>query len=131
MLRVAPNSRGLRVQYQSDYILRVIEQMGAVLREASARLRGGEGSDETFALIEGAIEFVVDMDAKLFLRLSPQAMLSFIELSDLDDRVVGKLAETLELEADVLDSEGSIVEARVRREQSKVLISTIGPMHAN
>jgi len=131
MLRVTLSSRGLRVQYQSDYILRVIDQMGAVLREASARLRGGDESAETFALIEGAIELVVDMDAKLFLRLSPQAMLSFIELSDLDDRVVGKLAETLELEADVLDSEGSIVEARVRREQSKVLMSTIGPMHAN
>ena len=119
------------MQYQSDYILRIIEQMGAALREAFAQLRGGAGSEEPLALTEAAIGLVVDMDPKLFLRLSPQSMVSFIEISGLDDRVVGKLIEALELEADILDTEGNIVEAHVRREQARALQDAVDPAHAN
>jgi hypothetical protein len=119
------------VQYQQDYVLRIIEQMGAVLREAFQRFRGSADTTEPLALTEAAIGLVVDMDPKLFLRLSPQSMVSFIEISDLDDRVVNKLAEALELEADILDSRGDIVEAHVRSDQSKAIAEAIDPAHAN
>ena len=74
---------------------------------------------------------VVDMDPKLFLRLSPPSMVSFIEISGFDDRVVAKLVEALELEADILESQGDIVEARVRREQAQALTDAMDPSHAN
>lgn len=119
------------MQYQSDYILRIIEQMGAALREAFSRLRGGSGPEEPLALTESAIGLVVDMDPKLFLRLSPQSMVSFIEISGFDDRVVEKLIEALELEADILETEGNIIEAHVRREQAQALHDAVDPAHAN
>ena len=119
------------MQYQSDYILRTIEQMGAALREAFARFSGGAGPEEPLALTEAAIGLVVDMDPQLFLRFSPQSMVSFIEISGLDDRVVAKLVEALELEADILDTEGDIVEAAVRREQAHALQDALDPSNAN
>ena len=119
------------MQYQSDYLLRIIEQMGAALREAFARFRGGADPEEPLALTEAAIGLVVDMDPKLFLRLSPPSMVSFIEISGFDDRVVAKLVEALELEADILESQGDIVEARVRREQAQALTDAMDPSHAN
>jgi hypothetical protein len=121
----------LHVQYQSDYILRIIEQMGAALREAFARFSNGAEPEEPLALTEVAIGLVVDIDPKLFLRFSPQSMVSFIEISGFDDRVVAKLVEALELEADILDTQGDILEAGVRREQSRALQNAMNPANAN
>lgn len=119
------------MQYQSDYILRIVEQMGAALREAFARFSTGAEPEEPLALTEFAIGMVVDMDPKLFLRFSPQSMVSFVAISGLDDRLVTKLVEALELEADILDTEGNIVEAGVRREQARALHDAIEPANAN
>ena len=120
-----------RVQYQSDYVLRIIEQMGVALRRAFERYRDGGSSDEPLELTQEAIGLVVDMDPGLFLRLSPPSMVSFIEISGFDDRLVAKLVEALHLEADILESEGSLVEAGVRREQACALTDAIDPAHAN
>lgn len=119
------------MQYQHDYILRLIEQMGAVLREAFAAYRGGAASEEPLALTEAAIGLVVDMDPQLFLQLAPQSMVSLIEISNTDERLVAKLSEVLVLEADILDSEGRIIEANVRREQAAALRDALDPAHAN
>jgi hypothetical protein len=119
------------VQYQSDYILRIIEQMGAALREAFTRFSRGAEPEEPLALTEAAIGLVVDMDPRLFLRLSPQSMVSFVEISGFDERVVAKLVEALQLEADILDTEGNIVEAAVRRDQARALHDAMNPANAN
>ncbi len=119
------------MQYRSDYVLRIIEQMGSALREALSRFRGGAGSEESLALTEEAIGLVVEMDPKLFLRLSPQSMVSFVEIGNYDERLVTKLVEALRLEADILDTEGSIVEAGVRREQAQALEASLDPRRAN
>lgn len=123
--------RDASVQYQSDYILRIIEQMGVALREAFARFSGGADPEESLELTEQAIGLVVDMDPRLFLRFSPQSMVSFVEISGFDDRVVGMLVEALELEADILDTQGNIVESRVRREQARALKDALNPANAN
>lgn len=119
------------MQYQQDYILRVIEQMGAVLREAFAAYRGGASPEEPLALTEAAIGLVIDMDPQLFLRLAPQSMVSLVEMSGTDDRLVEKLAEVLVLESDILDSEGRMIEASVRREQATALRDSLDPARAN
>ena len=119
------------MQYQSDYILRIIEQAGAAIREAFQRFREGAESDEALELTEKAIGFVVDMDPKMFLRFSPQSMVAFLEISGFDSRLVTKLADALELQADILETRGSLVEARVRREQAAALRLAVDPAHAN
>lgn len=117
--------------YESDYVLRLIEQMGTLMRVAFERFREGAGDDEPLEMTQAAIGMVVDMDPELFLKLAPQSMVSFLELSSYDERVVERLAEAIELQADILESEGSLVEASVRREQAAALRGSLGPLHAN
>ena len=117
--------------YQSDYLLRVIEQAGAAIREAFKRFREGAESDEPLELTEQAVGLVVDMDPKLFLRFSPQSMVSFLEISQFDDRLVTKLSEALELQGEILEARGALVEAGVRREQAAALLAAIDPARAN
>ena len=119
------------MQYQSDYVLRIIEQMGAAIREAFQRFRTGAESDEPLELTEHAIGLVVDMDPKLFLRFSPQSMVSFLEISAFDARLVTKLAEALELQAEILEAQGGLLDAGVRREQASALRASIDPARAN
>jgi hypothetical protein len=122
---------GTPVQYQSDYVLRIIEQMGAALRRAFERYSEGTDDAEALDITEQAIGLVVDMDPQLFLRLSPQSMVSFVEISGFDDRLVVKLVEAVHLEADILESEGNLVGAGVRREQAAALLGAMDPNHAN
>ena len=119
------------MQYQSDYVLRIIEQMGTALRQAFERYRDGDEADEPIAMTSSAIGLVVDMDPQLFLRLSPQSMVSFVEISGFDDRLVAKLVEALALQADILESEGNLVEAGVRRSQAAALADATDPAQAN
>jgi hydrogenase maturation factor len=58
-------------------------------------------------------------------------MVSFLELSGFDDRLVVKLAEALSLQAEILESEGSLVLAGVRREQAQAVLESIDPGRAN
>lgn len=119
------------MQYQNDYILRIIEQMGSAIREALRRFNGGGPAEETIELTNLAIGLVVDMDPQLFLRLAPASMVSFLEISGYDDRLVVKLAEALELQSDILLGEGALIEASVRREQAAAVRASMDPAHAN
>jgi len=71
------------------------------------------------------------MEPQLFVRLSPQSMVSFLDLGEFDDRVVGKLAEALELQAELYETEGSLIEAGVRREQAAAVRGSLDPSRAN
>jgi hypothetical protein len=119
------------MQYQDDYILRLVEQLGSMMRLAFARFREGQGPSEPLDVTKQAIEMVVDVDPDLFVRFSPQSMVSFLELSGFDDRLVVKLAEALNLQAEILESEGQLVLAGVRREQATAVLESIDPERAN
>jgi hypothetical protein len=119
------------VQYQNDYILRIIEQIGAAIRDAFKRFREGDDVEAPLELTNQAIGLVVDMDPALFLKLAPPSMVSFLEISGFDDRLVEKLAEALELQAEILLSEGALIEAGVRREQAAAVRASIDPANAN
>lgn len=119
------------MEYQSDYILRLVEQMGAAIRAAFRRYREGGSAGEAIDMVDRAIGTIVDMDPAVFLRLAPQSMVSFLELSNLDRRVARKLAEALLLEADLLESSGSIAEGAIRRSQASAVLASTDPASAN
>ncbi|NTW29554.1 MAG: hypothetical protein HGA39_09375 [Coriobacteriia bacterium] len=119
------------VEYQNDYILRIIEQMGSAIRRAFQRFREGGAAEESIDVLDQAIGLTVDMDPQLFLRLAPHSMVSFLEISNYDDRVARKVAEALELEAEILESEGSIIDAGTRREQAAAILASLDPARAN
>lgn len=118
------------MQYQSDYVLRLIEQMGGLVRRALQSLR--EGSDEeSYDLADEAIGLALDMDPSLVARLSPHSLTALLDMNNLDDRVIELVGEALLVQADALESSGELVEARVRREQSAAVLALLDPSRAN
>jgi len=118
------------VQYQNDYVLRLIEQMGALIRRAMEQSRTG-GSEETYELAEQALGLALDMDPRIAARLSPQSLASMLELSSLDDRVLELVAQALEVEAEAREFDGGVVEARLRRDQAAAVRGLVDPTRAN
>ena len=123
--------KGRAVEYQNDYILRLIEQMGSAIRLAFQRFREGGSTGKSIDIIDYAIGLSVDMDPHLFLRLAPHSMVSFLEISNYDERLARKLAEALLLQADLLEADGSLLEAGVRRTQAAAVLASLDPMSAN
>ena len=119
------------MQYQDEYILRLVEQLGSMMRLAFSRFREGQSSSEPLDVTKQAIQMIVDVDADVFVRFSPRSMVSFIELSGFDDRLIVKLAEALNLQAEILESEGALVLSGVRREQAAAVLESIDPERAN
>jgi hypothetical protein len=105
--------------------------MGAVLRAASERFAQGASAEESFEATNSAIGLAVDLPAELFLRMSPQTMVSLLEISSSDDGMFEKVGEALLLQADVFQSEGLLIEARVRREQADAVLRFIDPAYSN
>jgi hypothetical protein len=118
------------VEYQSD-ISHVIEQMGAALRLATRRFAEGAPAQESIDATNQALALVVDLPATTFVGMSPQTMLSLLEMSGSDDRVLEKVAEALLLQADVFEAEGSFIEARARKDQAAAVLGFIDPSRAN
>lgn len=119
------------MEYQEDYMLRIIEQMGAALRDASRRFSEGASADESIEATSDAIGLAVEVPSEIFLQMSPQSMVSLLEMSAADDRVYAKVAEALLLQADVLQAEGSLIEAAARREQAAAVRDFVDPARAN
>lgn len=119
------------MEYQSDYVLRVIDQMSAALRVANRRFAEGASSEESIDATNQAIGLVVSIPAEVFVSMSPQTMVSLLEMSGPDDRVLEKVAEALLLQADVFQAEGSFIESGARRDQAAAVLAFIDPAHAN
>ena len=119
------------MQYQNDHILRLVEQLGSMMRLAFC----DSGRERVpLSLSTSRIRrsrWWSTSNPNLFLRFSPQSMVSFLELSGFDDRLVVKLAEAMSLQAEILESEGSLVAAGVRREQVHAVLESIDPARAN
>ncbi len=114
------------MSYQSDYVLRLIEQMGALIRRAMAKL--GEGPAAEPGEVAGqAIGLALGMDPGVASRLSSHSLVSLLELSNPDNQVIRLLAQAVELEAEVLQRNGDMIGAGVRREQARAVRSLLEP----
>lgn len=118
------------MQYQSDYVLRLIEQMGSLVRRALEMLRIGS-DEEPYELTEEAIGLALDVDPMIAARLSPQSMAALLEMRNLDDRVIELVATALELQHEVLERNGDVIAAGVRRDQAQAVRQLLDPGRAN
>ncbi len=110
--------------YQSDYILRLIEQMGALIRRALELERTG-GSEQPYELAEQALGLALDIDPETAHRLSPESLGALLELSNQDDRVLELVAEALEIQADSLQADGELMASEARRCQARTVRALI------
>jgi len=118
------------MRYQGDTVLRLIEQMGGLIRRALERLHDSS-NDEPLELANEAIALALGMDSDLVSQLSPQSLVSLLEVSNPDDRVVTLLADALEVQSEISQARGSLIEARIRAEQSDAVRRMLDPSRAN
>lgn len=118
------------MQYQSDYVLRLIEQIGGLVRRAVEMLRLGS-DEEPYELAEEAIGLALDIDPQLAARLSPQSLAALLEMNNLDDRVIELVGSALAIQGDALERVGELMEAAVRRDQSRAVLALLDPNRAN
>jgi alanine dehydrogenase len=118
------------VQYQNDTILRLIEQMGGLIRRALEQMRES-GNDEPYRLADEAVGLAMGMDPGLVAHLSPQALTSVLELSSADDRVLQLLAQAFEMQASICQSRGDLTEGALRASQAAAVRALLDPARGN
>lgn len=118
------------MQYQSDYILRLIESMGSLIRQAMERFRVGS-DEEPYELAGQALTLALEMDPETVERLSPQSIAALLEMGSLDERVISLVADAIEVQAEVLERRGELVTADVRRQQATAVRALLDPGRAN
>lgn len=118
------------MQYQNDYILRLIEQMGALIRRALESARTGAG-EEPLELADQAIGLALDMDPAVAARMSPSTLSALLSINVPDERVLTLVSEALEIEAEALEARADLVAARLRREQAQAVRDSFDPSRAN
>ena len=102
------------MRYETDYILRLIEELSGVVRQAMGRLRSLR-KDESFEVAGRAIGLALDMDPSVASQLSPESVVSLLRLGEVDDRVVELVARAIELEAQAFEARGEASAAESRR----------------
>lgn len=98
--------------------------MAALVRRALEK-SGIKDAEEPHEVADQAIGLALDMDPGLASRLSPESLVSLLELGSLDDRVIELVAQAIELELGALQAGGDTISAEFRRSQAAVVRSLI------
>lgn len=117
--------------FENDHDPRVAERMSALLSAAFRALGSGEYGAHAYDLSGEAIELAVDMDAEQFVALAPQSMVSVVDAEGYEGKVVRLLADAIDLRAEMLESQGEVIVAEVRRQQSAALRTSLDRSRAN
>lgn len=118
------------MQYQSDYVLRLIEQMGSLIRRAMERYNVGS-DEEPYELAADALGLALELDPQTIERLSPQSFAALLEMKSVDERVLDLVVQALEVQADALQREGELVDSHVRLQQAAAVRGLMDPGRAN
>lgn len=98
--------------------------MAGLIRRAVEK-SGIKDAEEPSEVADQAIGLALDMDPGLASRLSPESLVSLLELGSLDDRVIELVAQAIELELETLQADGDTISAELRRSQATAVRSLI------
>jgi len=114
--------------YQSDYILRIIAQMGGLLRRAIAELRNDPA--EALRLAEEAVRTCSDTGLALIDALSADGLVAYVSAGgDIDVARAVVLARALTARADALEAVGDAVHAAEQRAKADALLVAARSAH--
>ena len=105
--------------FEKDYLMRMFLQLGYILRKSW--LGHFDNSFEELEEIENAIGDAVDMDHKLMFSLTPESVVSMLQIGDFDPELGGYIVRALFYEADLLEKLGRIGTADLRRAQANAI----------
>ena len=112
---------------QSDYVMRLIEQLCAVITKAKDKLSGEELDQPIDDVAGAAIGLALSMDPAVASRLSPASLKSLLELSDVNREVIALVAEATDLEAEARERRGDAAGGAFRHEQAAAARSLLPP----
>jgi hypothetical protein len=112
------------LRQENDYILRLIEQIAAMIRAAVSK-QGDKGSKEGPELAGQALGLALSMDPSVASNLTPASLTSLLQLGEVDARVMTLLQQALDIEATVCDDHGDLTTAMLRRDQAEAIRSLI------
>lgn len=114
--------------YQSDWLLRQIEQMGDVLRRLVAALREHR-PDEAVTLSREAVRELLDTEPELIDALSGDGLVTMLSAGGtLDTFRAHMLAEVLIARAEALELQGHAAEAAAERGRARALLLAAAPL---
>jgi hypothetical protein len=108
------------LRQENDYILRLIEQLGAMIRTALGKL-GVKDPEERPEVAGEAIGLALSMDPVMASNLAPQSLAALLRLAEVDARVLALLQQALEIEATAFEDHGDLTTAMLRRDQAKAV----------
>lgn len=114
--------------YQSDWLLRQIEQMGDVLRRLVAALREHR-PEEAVALAREAVEDLLDTSVDTIDALSGDGLVTMLSAGGvLDTFRAHMLAEVLMARAEALAMQGQEAQAAAERVRAGALLHAVAPL---
>jgi len=112
-------------------VSRVVRHLDTALETATRRFAEGAPASEAILAVNDVLENTIELPLPIFFSLSPQSMVSVLEITSSDDLVIAKVAEALLLQAHMLQAEGQVNEAGAKREQAAAVLEFIDPTRAN
>jgi hypothetical protein len=114
------------MRHENDYVLRLIEQLGSLVRQVVERLRATD-SGEPLDVAGQALGLALDMDPAVASELSPRSLASLLSLGSLDERALRLVHQALQIEATVLEARGDSSAAEFRRRQADAVRALLTP----
>lgn len=112
--------------FERDYIMKLLADF---IQSIVRSMRIAEGEHDPYLAaqtLEAAIGNAVDMDAAVFLSLSPESMASIMSISHTDPRSTEYIARSLALAAEYNLKAGSPEIADLRRRQAEAIARAYG-----
>jgi hypothetical protein len=122
--RTSADPKATPMPLQQDYILRLIEQIAAMLRAAVSR-QGNKGSEERPEVAGEALGLALSMDPSMAANLTPASLTALLQLGEVDSRVLALLQQALDIEALAYDDRGDYATAMLRRDQTEAIRSIL------
>ena len=107
-----------------DYLMRMIMEMITGIRRIWS-IPERDRIDPT-GDIEQTVGDAVNIDPALFFSLEPESAVQMLDMGEVDDSVADYVVHAIFLEATMLEAEGQMAKARLRREQAAAIARYFG-----
>lgn len=109
---------------KNDYIMRMILDLVMTIRKVwnMPELDKDDAMDD----IEESVARAVNIDRGLLFSLEPESMVSMLEIGDFDDELASYVSRALFIEVKMLEAEGRLATADLRRKQAIAIAEKYG-----
>lgn len=111
---------------ERDYLMNILLQYAEIIRRSWFKARRESDPRGAVAMLESSVSQATDLDGATLLSLAPESMAGILQVSGVDDRVVGYVARSLCLASAYLDEAGDRQLAALRLEQARALADAYG-----